>query len=96
MLPCGKLVSEPVTVNERLAGQALLLTGASGFLGKAVLAQCLRELPDLERIVVVLRAEDDDAAARRLADEVLSGPAFEGLDGERVTALAGDVEQALR
>jgi fatty acyl-CoA reductase len=84
-------VSEGATVNERLAGQALLLTGASGFLGKAVLAQCLRELPDLERIVVVLRAEDDEAAARRLAHEVLSSPAFADLDAERITALAGDV-----
>jgi alcohol-forming fatty acyl-CoA reductase len=91
VLPCEKLVSEAVTVNERLAGKALLLTGASGFLGKAVLAQCLRELPDLERIVVVLRAEDDRAAARRLVDDVLSSPAFAGLDGERITALAGDV-----
>ena len=79
------------TVNERLAGKALLLTGATGFLGKAVLAQCLRELPDLGRIVVLLRAADDEAAARRLADEVLPSPALEGLDGDGVTALAGDV-----
>jgi fatty acyl-CoA reductase len=79
------------TVNQRLAGKALLLTGATGFLGKAVLAQCLRELPDLGRIVVLLRAADDEAAARRLADEVLTSPALEGLDGNRITTLAGDV-----
>jgi fatty acyl-CoA reductase len=79
------------TLNERLAGKALLLTGASGFVGKAVLAQCLRELPDLARLIVLLRAPDDEAAARRLADEVLRSAAFEGLDPEAVTALAGDV-----
>jgi HAD superfamily hydrolase (TIGR01490 family) len=79
------------TLRERLAGQALLLTGATGFLGRAVLATCLRELPELGRIVVLLRTGDDAAAGRRLRDEVLAGEAFEGLDGERVEALAGDV-----
>jgi HAD superfamily hydrolase (TIGR01490 family) len=79
------------TLRERLAGQALLVTGASGFLGKAVLATCLRELSELGRIVVLLRASDDEAARRRLRDEVLSGSAFADLDGERVEALAGDV-----
>jgi HAD superfamily hydrolase (TIGR01490 family) len=79
------------TLRERLAGQALLLTGATGFLGRAVFATCLRELPELGRIVVLLRAGDDEAAGRRLRDEVLAGEAFEGLDGERVEALAGDV-----
>jgi HAD superfamily hydrolase (TIGR01490 family) len=79
------------TLRERLAGQALLLTGATGFLGRAVLATCLRELPELGRIVVLLRAGDDESAGRRLRDEVLAGAAFEGLDGARVEALAGDV-----
>ena len=36
------------TVSERLAGRAALLTGASGFLGKAVLATLLRTATDLE------------------------------------------------
>ena len=79
------------TLRERLAGQALLVTGATGFLGRTVLATCLRELPELGRIVVLLRAGDEAAAGRRLRDEVLAGEAFEGLDGERVEALAGDV-----
>jgi alcohol-forming fatty acyl-CoA reductase len=79
------------TLREGLAGKALLLTGASGFLGQAVLATCLRELPELGRIVVLLRASDDGAAGRRLRQEVLSGSAFEALDGDRVEALAGDV-----
>lgn len=78
------------TLKERLAGKALLLTGASGFVGKAVLAQCLREL-ELGRLVVLLRAGDADGARRRLADDVLSSAAFEGLDTSGVIAVAGDV-----
>jgi len=91
------MIEEPSeTISERLAGKALLLTGASGFLGKSVLALCLEDLPELERIVVLLRAADDAAARRRLEEEVLPGAAFAGLDDllddPRLTALAGDVE----
>jgi HAD superfamily hydrolase (TIGR01490 family) len=89
------------TVSERLAGRAALLTGASGFLGKAVLATLLRTAPDLERIVLVLRADDDAAARRRLADQVLHSAAFDELDPDdlqaatedgRLVAVAGDVQ----
>ncbi len=44
------------SIAEQLAGRTLLLTGASGFLGKAVLAACLRVLPDIGAIRVLLRA----------------------------------------
>ena len=49
---------------EALAGKTLLLTGASGFVGKAVLATCLRDVPDLGAMRLLLRAPDDEAAAR--------------------------------
>ncbi len=89
----------PPTVAEQLAGASLLLTGASGFVGKAVLVTCLRCLPDLARLVVLLRADDDDAAATRLG-AVLDSDALRALapaDIQRVrqegrlTALAGDI-----
>ena len=76
-----------------------MLTGASGFVGKAILAACLRELPGLETIRVLLRASDDAAARRRLA-EILSTAAFEAvnpadaalaLDTGRLAAFATDL-----
>ena len=73
-------------MQERLAGKALLLTGASGFLGKAVLGQMLRELPDT-RVTVLLRGD----AERRLRDEVLTSDPCEGLDGSGVQAVSGDL-----
>src|SRR3954454_1621392 len=93
LVETGDTVRAPVvsaTLKERLAGKALLLTGASGFVGKAVLAQCLREL-ELGRLVVLLRAADAQDAGRRLEQDVLSSAAFEGLDTTGVTAVAGDV-----
>jgi alcohol-forming fatty acyl-CoA reductase len=73
-------------LRERLAGRRLLLTGATGFVGKAVLAQCLKEVPELE-VTVLLRGD----AERRLREEVLDSAPFEGVDGSGVRALAGDL-----
>src|SRR3954452_20916437 len=70
----------------RLAGRSVLLTGATGFVGKALLGQVLRELPETE-VTVLLRGD----AERRLRDEVLTSAPCEGLDGSRVKAISGDV-----
>jgi fatty acyl-CoA reductase len=77
---------DDVTIQERLAGRSVLLTGASGFLGKAVLGQILRELPDTQ-VTVLLRGD----AHKRLTDEVLTSGPCEGLDGSRVKAISGDL-----
>src|SRR3954471_22599656 len=70
----------------RLAGRSVLLTGATGFVGKALLGQVLRELPETE-VTVLLRGD----AERRLRDEVLTSAPCEGLDGSGVRAISGDV-----
>jgi HAD superfamily hydrolase (TIGR01490 family) len=64
-----------------------LLTGASGFVGKAVLAQIVRELPDTT-VTVLLRGNDP---LKRLQDEVLTSAPFDGLDGSAVKAVGGDL-----
>ena len=90
-------------IAQQLSGRTLLLTGASGFLGKAVLASCLRQLPDIAAIRVLLRAPDDEAARERLAREVLTATAFEdlgpaelalALETGRLSAFAGDLLQS--
>jgi fatty acyl-CoA reductase len=85
---------------KRLAGSTILLTGASGFLGKAVLATLIGRLDSFRRLTVLLRAPDDAAAQRRLEDEVLTSDALaavpvisirEMLDARRLCAVAGDL-----
>lgn len=85
---------------ERLQGQTVLLTGGSGFLGMAVLATLLTHASELGRLVLLLRADDDAAAQRRLTEEVLANVAFAALPrdwlGEllasgRLCAVAGDL-----
>ena len=91
----------PDSVRERLAGRRVLLTGATGFLGKAVMASLLRTAPELGRLVVLLRAPDTGAARRRLLEDVLQNDAFDGLppadlrrwvDEERIVPFACDLE----
>jgi HAD superfamily hydrolase (TIGR01490 family) len=88
------------TIAERLSGRTVLLTGGSGFVGKAILATCLRELPDLAAIRVLLRAPDDEAARRRLTTDILTTAPFEALNPAdvalaletgRLTARAADL-----
>ncbi len=78
------------TVAARLAGASLLVTGASGFLGKAVLATWLREVPDSGPVLVALRAADDDAARQRLLDGVLTSDVFGPFDGGELEAAVAE------
>jgi thioester reductase-like protein len=70
---------------------AVLLTGASGFVGMEILTRWL-ERSD-RRIYAIVRADDNQAAAKRLEPGLDSafgdGNCFDG----QVVALAGDVEQ---
>lgn len=69
----------------------LLLTGATGFVGMEVLA---RELRDPSRQVVVLvRADDDAHAARRLRETLRCVFGVVEPYARRVTAVVGDLEQ---
>ncbi len=77
-------------MRERLAGRSLLLTGASGFVGKAVLGKLLEQGERLRRLVVVLRAEGEADARRRLLEEVLAAEPCAGLPAGEIRARLGD------
>jgi len=83
-------------IAERLEGRTLLITGASGFLGKAVLGACLRLRPAPREIRLLLRARDDGAAQARLEQELLPSPPLTTVDGGapaagRLRAFAADL-----
>ena len=75
-------------IEELLRAKTLLLTGASGFVGKAVLATCLSRLDGLREVRLLLRAADDAGAERRLREDVVPSLVF--APGEET-----DVEEAL-
>jgi thioester reductase-like protein len=80
------------------APAVVLLTGATGFIGKVVLAELLRrrEAFGIERVLALVRARDPEQADARLRSEVLGSPCFaaEAPGYEKwIEAVAGDITQ---
>jgi thioester reductase-like protein len=71
-------------------GGTVLLTGATGFVGMELLARYLERGP--RRVVAIVRAPDDDAAAARI-DSVLTNVFGSGAEryANRVDAVAGEL-----
>jgi nucleoside-diphosphate-sugar epimerase len=77
----GTSTSAP-TLRERYRGQRILITGASGLLGQAVLEKILRALPDVAELIVLLRSRGRVSARDRVAD-LFRAPLFDRLRAER-------------
>src|SRR5580765_4943230 len=89
-----------------LAGKRIAVTGATGFVGTALVERLLRSVPDCELILLVRDGRRTKAAART-QKELLKNDAFDRLraahaaapEGEsfqemtdrRITTIAGDV-----
>ncbi|XP_011860548.1 PREDICTED: putative fatty acyl-CoA reductase CG5065 [Vollenhovia emeryi] len=88
----------PDRVAETFAGQKILVTGGTGFLGKVMIEKMLRCLPDVAQIYVLIRTKKGKDPKHRL-DEIFNSPLFEKVRTERglpaldkaVTAISGDV-----
>lgn len=55
---------------EWYAGRSLLVTGATGFMGKVLLEKLLRACPDIKRIYILCRAKRGLAPKARVAQLV--------------------------
>lgn len=63
---CGK---GPVV--EFYRGRSILITGATGFMGKVLVEKLLRSCPDIDRIYILMRPKSGRDVRTRL-DELLS------------------------
>jgi HAD superfamily hydrolase (TIGR01490 family) len=88
-------------VRDALGGRQFFITGATGFLGTALVERVLRVIPDC-RVVLLIRPGRRSTAEQRAAKEILKNDCFDRLreqhgdqfDTEvasRVSAVAGDV-----
>ena len=95
-------MSEP-SLRETLRGRRVLVTGATGFLGKVWVAHLLDAVPELGELLLLVRPGKRGGARARLERVFASSPAFWPLHeahgpelgaflGARVTPLAGDLE----
>ena len=90
-------------------GQSVLLTGATGFLGKPIVEKLLRSAPEIGRIYVLIRPRRDGdrgvlTAEQRFDREVISsgvfarlreewGPDFDGRLAGKLTVVSGDLSK---
>ncbi len=94
--------NQAISIQDTFAGRHVLLTGASGFLGKVWLAMVLHRVPNVGKIYVLLRPKAQRSAVDRFERMVATSPAFKPLHelhgagmGEfiaaRVEVVEGDV-----
>ncbi|MGN6474284.1 MAG: HAD-IB family hydrolase [Mycobacteriales bacterium] len=90
-------------ISAALAGRRILITGATGFVGEALLERVLYDLPDT-RVVLLVRPRGGVSAEERVAN-LLRGAAFgrlrdrdgdalvDSLIGDRIEVLPGDLDE---
>jgi HAD superfamily hydrolase (TIGR01490 family) len=88
-------------IRDALAGKQFFITGATGFLGTALVERVLRSVPD-SRVVLLVRPGRRATAMQRATKEILKndcfdrlrqehGDRFEAAVASRLSAVAGDV-----
>ncbi|KAK9070707.1 hypothetical protein SSX86_011109 [Deinandra increscens subsp. villosa] len=82
--------------------KTILVTGATGFLGKVFVEKILRTQPSIKKLFLLIRAPDQNSAVHRLHSEVIGKDLFKVIKqkhdtniytfiSEKVTPVAGDV-----
>lgn len=81
-------------IGEFYRGRSVLVTGASGFIGKLLVEKLLRACNGIKRIYVIVRPKRNMSPAQRM-DELMEYIIFDGVRGDRnkVVALAGDISR---
>ena len=95
------MANSTLSILTALQGKTILVSGCTGYLGKAFLEKLLRYSKDVKKIYLLVRAPDQAAANARLADEILHSSAFDLYKSlapdhfqaavEKLEAVAGDV-----
>jgi alcohol-forming fatty acyl-CoA reductase len=84
----GGGAGDPADIASRLAGSTVLVTGASGFVGKAVLNALLTGTEGV-RLLVLLRSQDQADARRRLVEEILGADPFRQAPASMIKRMLG-------
>jgi len=96
------LEGPPIDVEKTLDGQALLVIGCTGFLGKVWLSLLLNRYPNVGRLYVMVRERKNMDAETRFWTEIAPSPAFDPIREQhgtgfeafmrgKITPVGGDV-----
>ena len=96
-------------IQEYFTGKNLLITGATGLVGKVLLEKVLHDLPSVGHVYILIRSRvlpngTEVSAQDRFIQEILStsafdslrlhyGDAFEGLVKEKIAVIGGDLSE---
>ena len=94
----------PLLVRSTLRGKHILLIGVTGFIGKVWLANTMLDLPEVERIYLLIRRQKSSPAGKRFEKLLEESPVFDRLFerhgkkllsflSQRVEVVEGDVSQ---
>src|SRR5437870_12374545 len=93
--PRGWPTGSASVIREALAGKRIGVTGATGFLGTALVERLLRSVPGTEVVALVRPGRRADAG-RRLQREILRNDAFDRLRSELGDAFDDEVGRRVR
>jgi thioester reductase-like protein len=95
---------ERFSVRKALAGKRIMLIGVTGFIGKVWLANTLLELPELEKLYLLIRRQKSNPAQKRFEKMMEESPVFDpvfekygdslgALLAQKIEVVEGDVSQ---
>ncbi|XP_010559060.1 PREDICTED: fatty acyl-CoA reductase 6, chloroplastic-like [Tarenaya hassleriana] len=87
-----------------MKGKSFFITGATGFLAKAFIEKLLRATPETGKIFLLMKADDQEAARKRLHDEIVNsglfellkqthGNSYEAFMTSKLIPIVGDISQ---
>ncbi|XP_054165727.1 fatty acyl-CoA reductase 1-like [Oppia nitens] len=87
---------ESIKIRDFYANKSILITGASGFIGKIILLKILTACPDVQHIYVLMRSKYDMSSNKRLSSMLSSVPFTYVLNDDnpvknKVTPVEGDI-----
>jgi nucleoside-diphosphate-sugar epimerase len=86
-----------LSVSQALTGRRVLITGTTGFIGKALLERLMREVPGIAQFVLLLRGDSRHPdPAQRLQAQVLASPVFDRLRHSQPERFREIVQHRLR
>ncbi|KAF3525929.1 hypothetical protein F2Q69_00049202 [Brassica cretica] len=89
-------VSDGVGIVRFLKGKSYLVTGATGYLSKVLIEKLLRASPEIGKIFLLIKANDQESANKRLYDELLKqihGSYYEDFMKSKLIPVLGDIAQ---
>nr|XP_017254564.1 PREDICTED: fatty acyl-CoA reductase 2-like isoform X4 [Daucus carota subsp. sativus] len=72
-------VHEGIGIIDFFSGKKILITGATGFLAKVLVEKILRTIPEVDKIFLLIKARDKEAAMERLMNEIVGTELFKCL-----------------